>query len=129
MQASISLGVCSDFCFAELETRGSCVQARERPATLATGLFDDLDAPELLQKFGGAWPHDCIARAVQSPLTDKWGQQRPLQVRTCHVVPPVPKTEFISESLIQQLIMMCRVLLHRPVPPAVASAGPSAWSG
>lgn len=50
---------------------------------MTTGVYDDLEAPELTKKFGGSWAADCIARALRSPFTDEWGHHRPLQVRTC----------------------------------------------
>lgn len=67
------------------------LQARDRPATLATGLFDDLDAPTNIKQLGASWPYECIARALQTPFTDQWGAVRPLQVSSCsalHVCSP-----------------------------------------
>ena len=55
------------------------LQARDRPATIATGLFDDLDAPTNIKQLGATWPYECIARALQTPFTDQWGRVRPLE--------------------------------------------------
>ena len=55
------------------------MQAQREPATTCTGLFDDLDAPEMVQKFGGRWPEGCVARALRTPFIDEWGDRK-LQV-------------------------------------------------
>ena len=72
------------------------LQARDRPATLATGLFDDLDAPTNIKQLGASWPYECIARALQTPFTDRWGRVRPLKVSVpmvwlvCILCPALP---------------------------------------
>ena len=63
--------------------RGVLLQARDRPATIATGLFDDLDAPANIKQLGATWPYKCIARALQTPFTDQWGRVRPLKASLC----------------------------------------------
>lgn len=90
------------------------IQASERPSTLTTGLFDKLDAPALLEKYGASWPEGCITRALQTPFTDQWAQTESLQVgllnkRSQHT--HAGKT-LLERILLKEKCLSCGVIAH-----------------